>query len=264
MPARAYSCLPATVRFVGPWSDADRAQVITTLTPLIACLTVPWTLTYECDEVGTGRHRTMVHAYSAAVEREGEAQRVISRCWDFGMFLRQLAAHVRAQRNGEAQPAAKPIRRSPLEYGRWYTKKDFEKRYQVQQWLNVVTINGGRVRVRVRPYDLINLIRTHKDAYFQFAWNDQPHTREQKIMVKGRRSAERFTTIATTDPPYTTVKLRICYALMPERDTEIILHDGYGLPEIDRWWERAQGCDIPLPLPAEAQAVPEMACEVAA
>jgi hypothetical protein len=65
---------------------------------------------------------------------------------------------------------------------------------------------------------------------------------------------ERFETITTTDAPYTTVKLRICYALTPEKDTEVILHDGYGLPEIDRWWERMKTTDIPVPLPAEAQA----------
>ncbi len=130
--------------------------------------------------------------------------------------------------------------------------------------MHVVSIDGGERRVRVRPYDVINLIRQHKEAYFQFAWNDQPHTREQKIMVKGCRSDERFTTIPVTDPPYTTVKLRICYALTPQRDTEVILHDGYGLPEIDRWWEKVKGYDIPLPLPAEAQAAPEIAREVAA
>jgi hypothetical protein len=146
-----------------------------------------------------------------------------------------------------------PIRRSPLEFGTWYTKKKFEKRYQTSRWLNVVTIAGGNVRVRVRPYDLQNLLRQHQAAYFQFSWNDQPHHREKKIAIKGKRSAERFDKIPTTDPAYTTVKLRICYALTPERDTEVILHDGYGLPEIDKWWERAKGYEIALPLPAEAQ-----------
>ncbi|HEX6290196.1 MAG TPA: hypothetical protein VFZ66_13465 [Herpetosiphonaceae bacterium] len=156
----------------------------------------------------------------------------------------------------------KPIRRSPLEFGRWYTKNAFEKHYQTSRWLHVVVIDGGNVRVRVRPYDLHTLLRTHKDAYVHFVWNDQPHQREQKVMVKGRRSAERFVTMPTTDPPYTTVKLRICYARTPERDTEIILHDGYGLPEIDRWWARASGSTIRLPLPAEAQ--PEIEREAAA
>ncbi len=84
------------------------------------------------------------------------------------------------------------------------------------------------------------------------------------MIVKGKRSAERFVTVQTTEPPYTTVKLRICHALTPERDTKIVLHDGYGLPEIDRWWERAQGCDIPLPLPAEAQAASMTEREAAA
>ena len=251
-------CLPATVRLVGPWSETDQAQVSATLTPLLDRLAEPWTLTYERDEAGTGRHRTLMHAYSAAVERDGQAQQVITRCWDLPMFLRQLAAHIR----GEAGP--RPIRRSPLEFGRWYTKKEFEKRYQTSRWLHVVIIDGGSVRVRVRPYDIQNLVRSHKDAYFQFAWNDQPHEREQKIMVKGRRSSERFQTIPVTDPPYSTVKLRICYALTPEKNTEVILHDGYGLPEVDRWWENVTGCDIALPLPAEAQAAPELACEVAA
>ena len=151
-------------------------------------------------------------------------------------------------------PTPKPIRRSPLEFGTWYTKKKFEQRYQTSRWFNVVTIDGGAIRVRIRPYDLQHLLRTHQDAYFQFCWNDQPHHREKKIAVKGRRSAERFETIPVTDAPYTTVKLRICYALTPERDTEVILHDGYGLPEIDRWWERVKGKEIALPLPAEAQA----------
>jgi hypothetical protein len=158
----------------------------------------------------------------------------------------------------------KPIRRSPLEFGRWYTKKKFEKRYQTSRWLNVVTIDGGAIRVRIRPYDLQHLLLAHKDAYFQLCWNDQPHHREKKIQIKGRRSAERFETIPTTEPPYTTVKLRICYALTPQRDTEIILHDGYGLPEVDRWWERVKGKEIALPLPAEAQAATESAHEVAA
>ncbi|HEX6290562.1 MAG TPA: hypothetical protein VFZ66_15340 [Herpetosiphonaceae bacterium] len=118
--------------------------------------------------------------------------------------------------------------------------------------------------MRFRPYDIQNLLRQHKDAYFQFAWNDQPHQREQKIMVKGRCSAERFVPLLTTDTPHTTVTLRICYALTPERDTEVILHDGYGLPEIDRWWARASGSTIRLPLPAEAQAAPAIAREAAA
>src|SRR4028118_547904 len=102
----------------------------------------------------------------------------------------------------------------------------------------------------------MNLIRTHKDAYFQFQWNDQPRTRQKKIQVKGRGSAEHFETITATNAPFTTVKLRICYALTPEQDTEVILHDGYELPEIDRWWEKMKTTDIPLPLPAEAQAAP--------
>ncbi|HEY0607771.1 MAG TPA: hypothetical protein VGD58_32955 [Herpetosiphonaceae bacterium] len=259
------SSLPATVRFAGPWSEEDRAQVITTLTPLIPALSVPWLLTYEHDATATARTRAVIaHAYSATVERDGEAQPVLSRCWDLGMYLRQLAAYVRAQAEGQTAPAVKPIRRSPLEIGQWLTKQKFEQRYQPQRWLNVVVIDGGTRRVRVSPYKLITLIRTHAAAYFQFAWNDQPHTRQQKIAVKGRRSAERFETIPVTDPPYTTVKLRICYALTPERDTEVTLHDGYGLPEIDRWWERMTMSHIALPLPAEAQAMPELAYEVAA
>lgn len=244
--------LPATVQFVGPWTEEARAQVIATLTPWIPVLSAPWTLTYERDTLGTGKRAATAEGYSATVERDGAAQRVIARCWELGMFLRQLAAHVRAQAEGRAAPAAKPIRRSPLEVGRWLTKQKFEKRYQPQRWLNVVVIDGGTRRVRVRPYDLINLIRQHKDAYVQFAWNDQPHSREKKIQITGRRSAERFETIRVTDAPFTTVKLRICYALTPEQDTEVILHDGYGLPEIDRWWEKMKGSHIPLPLPAEA------------
>ncbi|HEY0739284.1 MAG TPA: hypothetical protein VGD69_30460 [Herpetosiphonaceae bacterium] len=264
MPARAYPTLPATVQFVGPWCDEDRAQVITTLTPLIPALTLPWLLTYEREALVLGKRAALGHAYSAAVERDGQAQPVLSRSWDLPMFCRQLAAHVRAQAEGQAAPTPKPIRRSPLEVGQWLTKKKFEQRYQPQRWLNVVVIDGGAIRVRVRPYDLQTLIRTHAAAYFQFVWNDQPHTRQQKIAVKGRRSAERFETIPVTDPPWTTVKLRICYALTPEKDTEIVLHDGYGLPEIDRWWERMSSTDIPLPLPAEAQPAPELAYAVAA
>lgn len=264
MTARTYSALPATVQFVGPWSDEDRAQVIATLTPLIPALSAPWKIIYERDEIGTGRRRATVHAYSAAVERSDEAPPDISRCWELGMFLRQLAAHIRAQAEGHAAPAPTPIRRSPLEVGRWLTKQKFEKRYQPQRWRNVVMIDGGSVRVRVGPYHLMNLIRQHKDAYFQFCWNDQPHSREKKIQIKGRRSAERFETIPVTDAPFTTVKLRICYALTPQKDTEVILHDGYGLPEIDRWWEKMNTSQIPLPLPAEAQAAPELAYEVAA
>jgi hypothetical protein len=158
-------------------------------------------------------------------------------------------------------PRPTPIRRSPLESGRWYTKKAFEKHYQTKRWSHLIIIEGGAARVRVAPYDLQNLLRAHKDAYFQLAWNDQPHQREQKIQVTGRRSAERFETIPTTDPAYTTVKLRICYALTPERDTEIVLFDGKGLPEVTRWWEHATGYEIALPLPAEAQAALEHARE---
>lgn len=85
--------LPATVRFVEPWSDEDRAQVIAALTPLIPALTVPWTLTYEHDPTATTRTLAVIpHAYSAAVERDGLAHTVISRSWDLPMFLRQLAA----------------------------------------------------------------------------------------------------------------------------------------------------------------------------
>lgn len=151
----------------------------------------------------------------------------------------------------DAPPTPAPIRRSPLEFGRWYTKPAFEQHYQTRRWRHLVVICGGERGVRVQPDDLQHLLRAHKDAYFQLAWNDQPYQREKKIKVKGRHSVERFTTIATTDPPYTTVKLWICYALTPERDTEVILHDGYGLPEIERWWERAQGYTIALPLPAD-------------
>lgn len=183
--------LPATVQFVGPWTDADRAQVVTTLTPLIPALTVPWVLTYEHDATATTRTLAVIpQAYSAAVERDGEAQRVLSRRWDLGMFLRQLAAHIRTQAEGHPAPAATPIRRSPLEVGQWLTKQKFEKRYQPQRWRNVVVIDGGAIRVRVQPYALQTLIRQHKDAYFQFVWNNQPHTRQQKIAVTGRRSAE--------------------------------------------------------------------------
>ena len=96
--------LPATVQFVGPWTEEARAQVITTLTPLIPALPAPWTLTYERDTLGTGKYAATAEGYSAAVERDCAAQRVIARCWDLGMYLRQLAAYVRTQAEGQAAP----------------------------------------------------------------------------------------------------------------------------------------------------------------
>ena len=56
-----------------------------------------------------------------------------------------------------------------------------------------------------------------------------------------------------TYPPGTTIRLRICYALTPERDTEVLLHDGYGLPMRDRWWEQHPGPGGRAPATAPAR-----------
>ena len=66
-----------------------------------------------------------------------------------------------------------PLVRSPLEFGRWYTKAAFEQHYGVRQWRTVVRFVDAGTAVRCSGYALIALLREHASAYFQLQWNAQ-------------------------------------------------------------------------------------------
>jgi hypothetical protein len=129
-----------------------------------------------------------------------------------------------------------PLVRSPLEFGRWYTKPTFEQHYGVRQWREVVRFTDGAHTVRCSGFALIALLREHAAAYFQLAWNAQAHRGSIEVAV-GSGKRQQWRPYPITHAPGSTIRLRICYALTPQRDTEVVLHDGYGLPMRDRWWE---------------------------
>ena len=52
-----------------------------------------------------------------------------------------------------------PLVRSPLEFGRWYTKAKFEQHYGVRQWRTVVRFVDAGTAVRCSGYALIALLR---------------------------------------------------------------------------------------------------------
>jgi len=138
-----------------------------------------------------------------------------------------------------------PPVRSPLEFGRWYTKPAFEKQYRVRIWPYVVSFFYDQQRVRCSAAAVINLLQQHAAAYFQLLWNARPYLGTQEVRVRsGKR--QRWMPYPRLYAPGTTIRLRICYALAPQRDTEVILYDGYGLPTRETWWQQAATTRIVL------------------
>src|SRR3712207_2560657 len=146
-----------------------------------------------------------------------------------------------------------PLVRSPLEFGRWYTKPKFEQHYGVRHWGTVVRFVDAGTAVRCSGYALIALLRQHASAYFQLQWNAQPAQGSIEVAV-GAGKRQQWRPYPITYPPGTTIRLRICYALTPERDTEVLLFDGYGLPTRDRWWEQVAAHEVVLTPPRQRAA----------
>ena len=81
-----------------------------------------------------------------------------------------------------------PLVRSPLEFGRWYTKAKFEQHYGVRQWRTVVRFVDAGTAVRCSGYALIALLRQHASAYFQLQL-ERAGRRGQHRGRRGRRQA---------------------------------------------------------------------------
>ena len=104
-------------------------------------------------------------------------------------------------------------------------KPVFERHYGVRDWRTVVRFVDVGTAVRCSGYALIALLRVHASAYFQLQWNAQPAKGSIEVAV-GAGKRQQWRPYPITYPPGTTIRLRICYALMPERDTAVVLHDG--------------------------------------
>lgn len=260
MRAKVYQMLPSTVQFNGNWTLHDYASVYQTVCSWIDVLPPSLVLHYEQRFVqeSVAKALCVFDCYRASMTCDDTSIDLVPEAWDCDYFVRRLVARLRAD---HPCPQASPIGAasrsivdrphvvSPLETGRWYTKRAFEKQYRSNTWGQIVMFARDGVEIHVQAYALQQVLKRHKEAYFQFAWNQHPCTRNMCVPVRSRRQAGssiRLTTI--TDRPNTTVLLRICYAMTPQQDTEEVLYDGYGLPEHDRWWQRAEGYRIQLTL----------------
>lgn len=257
MRAKMYSILPKTVHFAGQWMLSEQQRTYEALLSVTDMLTTDLRLHYERVFVqGSAASATIFDCYSATLFHDGVSLPLVADAWDFDYFLRRLlhqlrnmCSEERSLANEHSVPSAHPtITPSPLEQGRWYTKRAFEQQYQVKAWQHLVIVVRGDVHIRMQAYAVQQVLRQHKNAYFQLIWNEQPFVRELRVPIQSRRGrGQTWRAMTMTYQPYTTVRLRVCYALQPQQDTEIVLYDGYGLPEQDRWWRRGLGYRIQLP-----------------